>query len=239
MIRYYKHAIAFLTVAAIAWGCKKDENVPDLGYSYFPDEVGRYTIYQVDSTAKDDLINLDTTYHFLLKEVIQSVYTDNQGRPTLRIGRYKKFYNPALPYDSIPWTLTDVWAANKTATTAERVEENERFTRLIFPVKLNKTWNGNAQNTQQEWSYKYTSLDEPATVNTLQFDSSLSVTQINIQNLVDTKYSIEKYARHVGLIYKQLILLNKQPANQQDLPPFDDTVATAFYTIKLIQYGKQ
>jgi hypothetical protein len=232
-----------ITIAALfcfaVYACKKDEDLPDLGYAYFPDAVGTFVVYEVDSIAKDDLIGLDTAYKFLVKELIESVYNDNQNRPTLRIERYKKFYNPSLSYDSMNWTLTDVWAANKTSTSAERVEENVRYTRLVFPVKENKTWNGNAQNTFEEWNYKYSVTDEPAIINSLNFDSALTVTQINVQNLVDTKYSVEKYAKNVGMIYKQLILLNKQPSSQSDQPPFDDTVATAYFTMKLIQYGKE
>ena len=127
--------IALLSVFLLL-SCKKDVEVPpDVGYSYFPDRVGKYVIYEVDSTRQNDSLDVDTTYHYLLKEVIESIITDNEGRPSLRIERYVKYYDPLVPYSQMQWTLKDVWMATLTSTTAETVEENVRYLKLVFPLK--------------------------------------------------------------------------------------------------------
>ncbi len=129
--------LAVIFAAAIS-SCKKDAaSKPDLGYNYFPGQVGRYIVYNVDSTFYDDFADSSRNYKFQLKEKIQSVFTDNQNRPAIRLERYVKYYNPAIAYSSMPWQLRNVWVENITATTAEKVEENIRFVKLAFPVKEN------------------------------------------------------------------------------------------------------
>src|ERR1043165_19624 len=104
--------------------CKKEKDPdPDMGYNYFPDKPGKYVIYDVDSFYYNDFTGNIDTFKFQVKEKIHSVYTDLQSRPTLRIERYIKNYSPTVPYSSMSWMLKDVWAANRTATTAEKVEE--------------------------------------------------------------------------------------------------------------------
>lgn len=241
MRKYFLFTITFL----ITFSCKKDKDpAPDLGYGYFPDAVGKYVIYDADSLIKEDGTSIkDTVYKFQIKEVIESVFYDNQSRPTLRIVRYKKNYNPTVPYSAMNWVLKDVWTANRTAATAEKVEEGVRFVKLIFPVKEGAEWNGNAQNnwapcqyTYEAWNYNIISVNQSETVNGLNFDSVVTVQQININNFVDTKYSIEKYAKNVGLVYKQMILLKKQPEGTEP-PPYKDTTVCQQYSLKVIGYG--
>ena len=111
-----------------------------------------------------------------------------------------------------PLLLLPVWAENRTATTAEKVEENVRYIKLAFPVKENQTWNGNAQNTADEIDYSYEFIDRPRTYGTVSFDSALQVTQVDdkLINKIAHQYQIEQYARNAGLVYKQYIDVGSQ-----------------------------
>jgi hypothetical protein len=211
--------------------CKKDHPSPDLGYGYFPDNVGHYVIYQIDSTAKDDRVGFDTTYHFQIKEVIQSIYTDNTGRPTMRLERFRKNYDPNVPYNSQQWVGPRIYAANLTKTTGERLEENIRYTRITFPVKLGTKWNANANNTLEGWESSFTAIDNPETVNGSAFDSVATVEEILDTNIVSYKWAIAKYAKHVGLVYRKVFLMNRQPLNQNDNPPYEDTLGLPAYNL--------
>jgi hypothetical protein len=223
--------LSAFAVIFFIFSCKKDSPAPDLGYAYFPDNVGHYVIYQVDSTAQDDRVNSDTTYRYQVKEVIQSIYYDNSGRPTMRIERYRKNYDPNVPYSAQQWTGPRVYAANLTKTTGERLEENFRYTRLTFPVKLGTKWNANANNTLEAWDSRFTSIDQPEVVNGFSFDSVATVEEENEINLVETKYAEAKYAKHVGLVYRRLMLLNKQPQFSNDTIPFNDTLGLPSYSL--------
>ncbi len=194
-------AILFMGLALAS--CKKDkEEEPDLGYDYYPGKVGSYIVYDVDSIGYRKL-NQDTiTLKFQIKEKIDSIFTDNQGRPTLKIIRYRKNYDPMVPYSSMSWTIQDVWSANITKTTAEVVEENIRFVKLIFPARKSATWNGNAQNTMGQWDYKYTEFETAATVGGKSFDKTLKVTQKYFPSAISYQNYYERYAKGVGMIYR-------------------------------------
>lgn len=197
--------ILFILIVAVIASCKKDVSTSesvDLAYNYFPDDVGRYIIYEVDSIAQDDPSNKRDTTRYLLKEVIAESFMDNSGRPTLRIERFVKIYSSSIPYDSMNWIGPKVWYANKTASTAEKVEENIRYIKLIFPPKEGKEWNGNTFNTLGNKQYEIVSVDESETINTIFFDSVVTVKQFEQINFIEYINETEKYARNIGLIYK-------------------------------------
>lgn len=194
--------LLFVICGVFFFSCKKDKPVPqplNTDYNYYPDDVGRYAIYQIDSIAYDDVIHPPDTTSYQLKEVIASIFIDNSGRPTLRLERFLKLKKdtgfPAVP--------NKVWYANRTSTTAERVEENIRYIRLVFPSAKNKTWDGNAYNILGQKQYEIISTDQAETVNTLFFDSVVTVKQFEQIDFIEKIYEAEKFAKNVGLIYKQ------------------------------------
>ena len=115
-------------------------------------------------------------------------------------------YNPLISYDNIAWTIKDIWNYTKTNTTLEVVEEDVRFTKLSFPVKENATWNGNALNTIGELNYTYDYINQSETINTTHFDNVLLVVQKDDKgkNAINREYYIEKYAKDVGLVYREI-----------------------------------
>jgi hypothetical protein len=187
--------------------CKPDEEAitADTGFNYVRTTPGDYVIYEVDSIVYDDFNGDTTHYRYQLKEVIESVFSDNEGRPAQRIERYVKRYNDTIPYSNLPWTLARVWSAQRTATTYERVEENVRYLRLSLPLRQDKRWNGNTFNTLGEWQYKCTSADAPYSINNLNFDSTAFIVQKADTNRLYYKLYTERYARNTGLIEKQVV----------------------------------
>jgi hypothetical protein len=202
-----KRPILLLVICALWLSCSKDEPVYvlDEGYNYFPVEIGRYVIYDVDSIVHNDFTQTVDTFKYQVKEYFESSFSDNSGRSTLRIERYKKSYNDTLPYSLVPWTLSDVWKANRTNTTAEKVEEDVRYVKLSFPVEEEKTWNGNVYNTLGEQDFTYEDIDTRRTIGNIVFDSTLFVEQENSENLIEKKYYVEIYGKNVGLIYKEIV----------------------------------
>ena len=199
--------IFLLMIFAFAFfSCKKKtEDPPDVGYAYAPQNIGKYIVYDVDSTIYDDFTHDTTYYKYRIKEKLEEVYVDNQGRQSIKLVRYIKKYNDSIGYDNMPWIIKDVWNYTKTNTTLEVVEEDVRFTKLIFPVKEESTWNGNANNTLGEWEYKYSYTDRAETINGTHFDNVLMVTQKNDKNnVIHREYYVEKYAKEVGLIYREI-----------------------------------
>lgn len=233
-------AALLLIFSIFLFACKKDDKVTivDLGYDYYPDNLGYFKIYECDSLVYHDAPTSDTIeYFFQIKEKIDSLLIDNQGRRQLRISRYKKLIRINNFFILNPtFTLQDVWWANKTETTVEVVEENERFVKLAFPVQLNKTWNGNAYNTNPKLDYNYISIDEPLTLGTLTFAKALTVKQLYSEAtiLYYKKYQ-EKYARSVGMVYKDILDYTwKQNINGVQIGQIQYGL---YYKMQLIQSG--
>ncbi|HRG51783.1 MAG TPA: hypothetical protein PLL00_03030 [Bacteroidia bacterium] len=214
-IMKYFLPILFATIILLStvYSCKKEKEqaAMDMGYAYFPDKQGDYIVYDVDSFFYNDFTDHIDTFKFQLKEKIESFFSDNENRPTMRLEQYIRLYDPKKPYSSIPWKLRNVWTANRTVNTAEKIEENVRFVKLIFPVTAKASWNGNAKNNLGHLNYSYYSVDLPATINNTRFDSVLQVTQQDDLTLISKKYYIEKYARNYGMIFKHVIDVESQP----------------------------
>ncbi|MES2513520.1 MAG: hypothetical protein V4580_05220 [Bacteroidota bacterium] len=218
--------------------CKKEvETAPDVGYDYAPDRLGKYVVYDVDSTIYDDFFNDTTYYKYRIKEVLNDQYTDNEGRQAIRMMRYIKKYNDTISYDNMPWVVKDVWNYTKTATTLEVVEEDIRFTKLVFPVQEEKTWNGNAHNTLGDWEYIYTSTDRAETINGNSFDNVLTVTQKNDKgNAIHREYYVEKYAKDVGLVYREIKDLSSTTVIA-GVPVEQRITSGVIYKLKYVTHG--
>jgi hypothetical protein len=203
--------------------------VLEKGFNYFPLETGKYIIYQLDSivyrgqSGSDCIFTQDTASHFLKEEVVNT-FEDNTGTVNYIIERFTS------QNQNGPWQVIDVWNTRKTETQVERVEENLRFIKVVFPIREETTWNGNTffQDTTiviggetidfyKYWSdeYEYESVDMPEEFNGIMFDSVMTVIQSEPsvpENKINHRVSIEKYARGVGLIYKEMKILDTQCA---------------------------
>lgn len=227
------YILAAVTVANLVGACKKKEVTPDLGYGYFPGKRGHYTIYQVDSVFYNNFTFTIDSFSFQLKEVMESEIFDNTGRKTRRIERYIR------KTEADPWTIKDVWTANLTNIHAEKTEENVKFVKLAFPVKLATTWNGNLYNTLGEQEYKYENVHQSFSLNGLSFDSTVTVVQMNDSSLVHKKYAIEIFAKNVGLVYKKFVDIKDEDSDIDFSKPFIQRVDVGYdYSYKLLEYGE-
>ena len=228
--------VGFIFFLALS-SCKKDEmEMPaDMGTNYFPFSVGNWIEYEVDSIAYIQLPTIDTLYKKLrVKFVMDSLFTDAEGRPTMRWLRYRKDLQSNLPADSLEWILFDVWTCTKTNTFIETFEENIPFVKLIFPVSKNKEWNGNAKNSLGAENYTYSEVDQNENLGFYNFDSVLTVTQKFTSSAIAYQSKIEKYARNVGMIYKEYIDVTSQSVTV--LPVMNRIEQGIVYRMKLVAY---
>ena len=192
-------SLILLVFAIIDLSCKKDkENISvDIGYDYFPTQKGKFVTYQVDSLFYNDFTSTIDTFQFQIKEIITENFTDLSKRTTQRIER---FYRKNSAEE---WVIKDVWFSNRTSNTAEKVEENIRFVKIVFPLKKEVEWNGNRFNNLNEQNYSIIKLNEAFQLGTFNFDSIIYVKQIADSNLIEKKIAYEIYAKQIGLVYKK------------------------------------
>lgn len=174
------------------------------GLDYYPAEKGRYIIYDVDSIIYTEIPKDTIVYSYRIKEKLADSFTDNTGQSATRLERFIKKFNKDVPYDSIPWIYKEVWLVNATQKTIQVVEGNVRYTKLVFPVLENTTWNGNAANTIGEWNYIYEYLDKIETLNGKQFEKVLKVKQKKDSTAITYRNYNEKYAAGIGMVYREM-----------------------------------
>jgi hypothetical protein len=214
----------------------EDGNIPFIGYEYFPTELGRFIEYKVDSTWQDDPVGAAAfaEAHYFLRDLNESSFTDEEGRPAIRVERHAR--------QSVlgEWKIKDVWHRVRTAEFVEQNEENIVFIKHKFPIKAGKKWDGNGKNLLQSlqelyhqssvpevWNYEYTNVHEPYTINGFTFDSTVTVIQMDRQTTVALSiFAKEVYAKNVGLVHKQLTMYNIQPNTTN--PAEKDTVGFTF-----------
>lgn len=209
-----------------------------LGLDYYPTNIGRYVIYDVDSVIYNSLTQDTVVTKYRIKEKITETFTDNEGNEALRLERFMKKYNPLKPYDSIAWAMKEVWMVNANKKSVQVVEGNVRYTKLIFPIQQGASWNGNAKNTIGEWLYAYEYIDKQENIGSKQVDKVLNVKQKNYRTLISYQNYTEKYAKGIGLVYREIIdiLSNNVIPNVAVENRIEDGV---IYKQTLVAYGNE
>ena len=201
--------ISFCIIALLALSaCHKENIVPaDVEFSadkqYFPLETGKSLIYKVTEITIDKPSDYYDTIVYYLRERTDIPFIDNEGDTAYRIERFKS-------QTTSNWTISDAWEAKLTTYTAEKVEENQRFIKIKFPLAKGKNWNGNLKNELDAKDCTITSLSSKYKNENIQLDSCLSITRDSSVTQISKQYDVETYARNIGLVYKEITDINSQ-----------------------------
>ena len=207
-----------LTGTFFACENEPDDFQPDYGFDYFPAEIGTVRHYEVDTVYfRISNPRYDTT-RTQLQEILTNTLLNNAGDTIIRVERSERL----AAEDA--WQITDIYSEQIDFQNIYRKEENVRFLKLALPPTVNKTWDGNAEIPEDKnvsvageniemfksWDYRILSAGEPETVNGYDFDDVLTVQLADSDSEIEYRYGIEKYARGVGLIYRELRILDTQ-----------------------------
>lgn len=199
--------------------CKK-QIIPSedisMGKEYYPITQGHFIEYEVDSFLFDDFNKRVDTVHYQLRDVISDTFTDNEGRLSQLVVRYKR-YN-----DTLAWETNDTYYITQTSFHMEVIENNLRFIKLAFPVKENQRWYGNTYipttlNSElqwlDQWYYKYEQINEYYHNGIRGFDNAVVVNENDYEqgnpdtdpnNYASKIFAKEVYAKQVGLVYREI-----------------------------------
>lgn len=208
-MKYFRFLFVIIIIPVFFSSCKKETAEPvEMGYKYFPVNTGHWVIYNVDSISYNDFTGETDSFRYQIKEYVESVFIDNSGRTSQRLERYIRYS------DTADWIIKDVWFETLTASCAERVEENLRMVKLIFPVEESQTWDGNAYNTLGAQTYKFQDVHTPAVINNVSLDSTLTVIQKSSTTLISEDFQQEIYSVNIGMVYKKYVSLVKEPTGE-------------------------
>ena len=220
--------VLFLSIQLAGCDKKNDDFASDAVTDYFSLQTGKYILYRLDSTRYDGANLVETVVSYLAKDTVEGPATDNLGRAGWRVVRYlldtsNNYWQPMLTYHVIP--------------SRENIEVNEanfRFLKLTLPIKEGRSWRGNGylpdnpyesiyefsnDEDMQDWEYTYQDVGASVTINNKNYDSTITVVQIAdstnlpIQpNIPASKtYWVEKYAKGIGLVFKEVYIWEYQP----------------------------
>ena len=202
--------------------CKEtpdDFQPTDAGYDYFPLSIGKYLLYEVDSTIYDPTGDTSVyTSHTLMKEEILDTLRDNLGNLLYKLERYER------QADTLPWQVKKVFTASVQGDQAVVTEDNLRFIRMTFPVRKNETWNGNVHfdpglivtvageslEMFKGWAYKIEETGVPVAVGNFNFEEVATIREADSENLIEKRLSKAQYAKGIGLVYRELWILDTQ-----------------------------
>ncbi|MEZ4978297.1 MAG: hypothetical protein R2772_03285 [Chitinophagales bacterium] len=217
-----KHIAFYIVLILFAFSSCKEASFrdeADFGYSYIPKELDYWQEFEVDSIYYDDLSSpstIDTT-HFYIREYYESNFLDASGKENIRVEQYRK------QNLSDSWSLYQVGSILINSNGFQRYFKDLRFLNLVFPVREGLEWQGHAyidafeeasleylDPNRFDWSYEYSEVNIPYNNSNFSFDSCLLVLQIDEENLFEKKYAKEIYARGVGLVEKEVMILETQ-----------------------------
>ncbi|MCB0801600.1 MAG: hypothetical protein KDB74_00760 [Flavobacteriales bacterium] len=189
--------IILLIFSACSKDSDKESAQPNFGYQYAPLHLSQEYTYAIDSIAYDDFTGTIDTIRFQRKYITESVSADLSGRNSYRIAVYER------ASDTLAWRKIRFVSKVKTRRTIEYLENNQTTIPLIFPVKELDTWDANALNASNEFSFRYKEAHISSSINGVFYDSIIVVEQRNEANLIEKYLQEEKYASQIGMVYKK------------------------------------
>lgn len=233
-MRYF----ALISIFIFLQNCKKTaHSTIDLGLSYYPLNVGDWIVYNVDSIVYNDFTNpvsIDT-FSYQIREEITNDFLDLNNEQNFRIEQFKKYANGS-------WFVNNVFSAKQNQINTQKVENDLRYVKMVFPIKTGSNWNGHIyldvadqahlaflNLANYNWNFSYENINETLIINNFTLDSCVTILQINEENLFEKKYAKEIYAKNIGLVYKEMRILETQAAPTS--VPFEERAEKGFILI--------
>ena len=216
----------FFTLCFFIASCGKNETetLPDLAKTYYPLQIGKTFVYNIDTIIYDpqpnNIIKIDT-YRWQVKEVFVDTFRSLNGQLLYKIERSEH-----LRGDTLKFEVKKIFTAGLADNGALRTEDNLTF--IKFPRFLGEKtiWDGNIYCDptliievagermglfSKTWNYEVLTVGKSETIGSKTFDNVLTVrAQSDTRILTEKRYTLEKYAKDIGLVYKEQHILDTQ-----------------------------
>lgn len=242
LIYFMKYNFYFLLVLLVMFSaCENttEDFITETYKDYYPLQVGKYITYRVDSVR---LIRngqaLDTVKR-QVKHFIESEGTDNLNNKIFIVQKYVNNQQ-----GTGPWLQDGNYTVTPFDARVEVVENNLRSIKMQNPLRAGFTWRGYSYlpdnpykaaydlelvgNEMQRWNFTYKSFGNE-TINNQAYnnvwtvvhsDTTFNIPSVPINSLGVKEVDIEKYAKNIGLVYRNFQLLEHQPANADNPSPY-------------------
>lgn len=209
--------LSLVVLLAVISSCSKDKQTYSDGTaSFYPLKRGHYVEYDVDSVIWGAPAGTKRMAHYQMRYTIADTFTDLQNRASYRVDAIIR------NNDSSQWRSSDVFYVTPTSTSIEVVQNNLRFTKLVFPVANGTTWKGNnAINVADQdlsffadWDYVYSGLGSGYNNGRVSYDNTVTVQErdetVGDPDLQPADYATRNFSKAIyaygaGLVYREFV----------------------------------
>jgi len=200
---YFYKSSACLSIffTLLIQSCNSPGTDPVNPYDYFPVEIGRYQIYQVDEAVYSAGQKIPVLKTWQEKNEIVRVNKDSSG---------KQIFIVSI---SIRKNASEYWIKNKeysVSATPDKIVinlDNQLLTPLVFPYDLRVKWDGyqyfNLDDDDPRYGslHHYEKINEPLTIDSIKFKNTLKVSERN-DTTSQAQYNLgfKYYASGIGLV---------------------------------------
>lgn len=215
---------------------------------YLPLQVGKYITYRLDSLVFPNSGRAVETHYYEEKNVIDAIIPDATGRPSYRIFRYLRDttgtqpWTPSSTYYITPFidSITPVYSH------IDVIDNNLRVVKLAKYVKQDVSWKGNnylpndpyinfygsnftPDDELQLWNFNITDIGATVNIRGKQYSNVITVEAANSyakapvadpKSYAESKVSIDKYSKGIGLIYQEYSLWEHQAINESNITDY-------------------
>lgn len=226
--------ILILLALAFTAGCERTGILPDntrTGFNYYQVEQGEFRIYDVYRISYN-FVNENDTARFELKQLVESVYLNQEGDSTFVI---QNFHRESPDQQ---WRLDSIQHIRRNSRQLILQSNNKPVVQLVFPVGEGKTWNSNLLNTAAADSFRMVNVHKPFQLTDSLYEQTLTVLKQNVQDtIVRQDVQQEIYASGTGPIYRLTKVLNY--CATADCIGQGIITTGIFEEMKLTTYGKE
>lgn len=239
-------AIFVLSLTIVACSEEKEELDITADYTYFPLEIGKYWVYEVDSIVFLNLARRDTSKTWL-KEQITSYFIDNVGDTIYRVDQFERKKN------TLPWEIKRVVSLSRNNKKAIRTENNIPLIKMVFPLTINSKWNstvltnpflkldapGGDLEIFKYWESKVEKIDAPFTDRNTNYAETTTIFHAQKDIGLENRYAKEIYAKHIGLIQREWQILDCNSTLSNCFTPIWDKKGIKGFTLvqRLVEYN--
>ena len=191
---HIKSAFVALFILSLAFSCKRGKTEPIDSYAYYPLEIGRYAIYDVQEEVYSSGQANPVKKSWQEKDEVDRMSTDKNGIPTYTFARSKR--NTA----SESWQKVKEFTVQRFPDKLLTNIDNQTYFSLAFPTDPTVTWNGNSYNNSDERKFHYEDLGKPVQVGKQNFDRALTVIERKDTSIINRYIGIKQYGLGVGLL---------------------------------------
>ncbi len=203
MPSFIKRTIFFgLMFGALACAEQIEVTEPiNMDTDFYPLVFGSYRDYTVTERIYFTRTDIETRVYQIREEIGQE-FQNLQGGKSYELKRYSR------TGANEEWKLDSLWISRIDTSPTFRcvqIENNVPFIKLVFPVALGKSWDGNALNSHLAESYKITEIVDNYSLP--QGSLSLPNCVVVLQQEDDDKITIrdiryEVYSANIGMVHR-------------------------------------